>query len=87
MYPLLNQFLQSTSPYFGMLILDVKGNFFKQVLDYAELYDRRADIIEISLNSNIRYNPLNKPNLNPNVLANRLKTILELFSPNNITFF
>ena len=29
------------------------------------------------------YNPLNKPNLKPIVLANRLKEILMLFSPNN----
>ncbi len=66
-----------------MLILDVKGNFFKQVLEYANNFNRRSDIIEISLNSDVRYNPLDKPNLNPSVLANRLKTILELFSPNN----
>ncbi|MCI8481780.1 MAG: TraM recognition domain-containing protein [Clostridia bacterium] len=32
---------------------------------------------------NIFYNPLDKPNLKPSVLANRLKTILTLFSPNN----
>ena len=67
----------------GMLILDVKGNFYKQVLEYANQYNRLEDIIVVSLNSNIKYNPLDKPNLNPSVLANRLKTILELFSPNN----
>ncbi len=83
MYPLLNQLMQFEKPKLGMLILDVKGNFFKQVLKYAETYKRNSDIIEISLNSNIRYNPLDKPNLNPSVLSNRLKTILELFSPNN----
>lgn len=83
MYPLLNQLMKSKTPNFGMLILDVKGNFFKQVQKYAQKYERSSDIIEISLNSNTRYNPLDKPNLNPSVLANRLKTILELFSPNN----
>ncbi len=30
-----------------------------------------------------KYNPLDKPNLKPTVLANRLKTILTLFSKNN----
>lgn len=70
------------SPKIGMLILDVKGNFFKQVLKYANNFNRTSDIIEISLNSDVRYNPLDKPKLNPSVLANRLKTILELFSPN-----
>ncbi len=83
MYPLLNQLIKFENPKLGMLILDVKGNFFKQVLKYAKIYKRDSDIIEISLNSNIRYNPLDKPNLNPSVLANRLRTILELFSPNN----
>lgn len=83
MYPFLKQLIEYISPKFGMLILDVKGNFFKQVLEYSNIYNRDSDIIEISLNSNTRYNPLDKPNLNPSVLANRLKTILELFSPNN----
>ena len=67
----------------GFLILDVKGNFYKQVLEYSKKYNRSEDVIVISLNSNIKYNPLDKPNLKPTVLANRLKTILELFSPNN----
>lgn len=83
MYPILNQFLKHETPKFGMLILDVKGNFYKQVLEYAKKHNRIEDIIVISLNSNVRYNPLDKPHLNPSVLANRLKTILELFSPNN----
>ena len=81
MYPFLKQLIKYNNPNLGMLILDVKGNFFKQVLSYANKYNRSEDIIEISLTSNMRYNPLHKPNLNPNVLANRLKTILELFSP------
>ena len=83
MYPLLNQIVKSENPKFGMLVLDVKGNFWGQVLDYAEKYNRLSDVLVISLNSGIRYNPLDKPCLNPSVLANRLKTILELFSPNN----
>ena len=37
----------------------------------------------ISLGGKYKYNPLHKPNLKPTVLANRLKTILLLFSPNN----
>jgi len=40
-------------------------------------------LIVIGLNSNNYYNPLHKPNLKPIVLANRLKTILTLFSENN----
>lgn len=75
--------MECDTPKLGMLILDVKGNFFKQVLNYAKAYNRVSDVIEISLDSKVRYNPLDKPLLNPSVLANRLKTILELFSPNN----
>lgn len=67
----------------GMLILDVKGNYYNQILKYAKLYNLEKDLIIIGLNSNIFYNPLHKPNLKPIVLANRLKTILTLFSENN----
>ena len=67
----------------GMLILDVKGNFYKQVLEYAKDAGRMEDVIVIELNGKYKYNPLHKPNLSPQVLANRLKTILLLFSPNN----
>lgn len=67
----------------GMLILDVKGNFYKQVLDYAKNANRLSDVIVIELNGKYKYNPLHKPGLTPQVLANRLKTILLLFSQNN----
>lgn len=66
-----------------MLILDVKGNYFNQVIEYANSSNRLSDIIVIDLSGNFKYNPLDKPNLKPIVLANRLKTILTLFSPNN----
>lgn len=37
----------------------------------------------MSFGGDIKYNPLDKPNLKPSILANRLKTILTLFSKNN----
>lgn len=83
MEPFLKQLISQDSPKLGMLILDVKGNFYKVVKKYAKEYDRLDSLIIIELGSNIKYNPLNKPNLKPSVLANRLKTILELFSSNN----
>ncbi len=67
----------------AMLILDVKGNYFNQVIEYANKSNRLDDLIIIDLSGNFKYNPLDKPNLKPIVLANRLKTILTLFSPNN----
>lgn len=87
MYPFTRQLIKYNSIHgnekIGMLILDVKGNYYNQVKKYTELYNLTNDLIVIELNSNINYNPLHKPNLKPTVLANRLKTILELFSENN----
>lgn len=87
MYPFCKQLIKySNNNIFekiGMLILDVKGNFYKQVLNFAKEANRIDDIIVIELNGFYKYNPLHKPNLSPQVLANRLKTILLLFSPNN----
>lgn len=87
MYPFCKQLINYSSnnifKKIGMLILDVKGNFYKQILHYAKISNRLDDIIVIELNGKYKYNPLHKPNLSPQVLANRLKTILLLFSPNN----
>ena len=86
MYPFTKQFLEYNSKNkqkIGMLILDVKGNYYQQVKNFAQKYNLLNDLIVIELNSNVFYNPLHKPNLKPQVLANRLKTILTLFSENN----
>ena len=87
MYPFTEQLIKynflNQDKKIGMLILDVKGNYYNQVKQYANKYNLNDDLIIIELKSNIKYNPLDKPNLKPSVLANRLKTILELFSENN----
>ena len=87
MYPFTEQLIKYNSAHpkdkIGMLILDVKGNYYMQTKKYAEKYNLSDDLIIIELNSNIKYNPLHKPNLKPHILANRLRTILELFSENN----
>ena len=67
----------------GMLILDVKGNYYLQVKEYAKKYNLLKDLSIIELGGKIKYNPLHKPNLKESVIANRLKTILTLFSENN----
>lgn len=90
MYPLTNQLIKyntNKKEKIGMLILDVKGNYYLQVKKYVEKYNLKNDLIVISLNSNVFYNPLHKPNLKPHVLANRIKTILTLFSENNTESF
>ena len=67
----------------GMLVLDVKGNYYIKVSEFASNCGRKDDLIVLSLGGNYKYNPLHKPNLKASILANRLKTILLLFSPNN----
>ena len=87
MYPFTKQLIKynylNPNKKIGMLILDVKGNYYSQVKKYVQNYNLQDDLIVIELNTNITYNPLHKPNLKPIILANRLKTILELFSENN----
>ena len=87
MYPFTKQLIKynynNPDKKIGMLILDVKGNYYSQVKKYVQEYNLMDDLIVIELNSKITYNPLFKPNLKPVILANRLKTILELFSENN----
>ncbi len=67
----------------GMLILDVKGNLHYKIKELCFSNDRKKDYIVIELGGKYKYNPLDKPNLKASVIANRLKTILLLFSGNN----
>ena len=87
MYPFTKQLLEykynDANSKIGMLILDVKGNYFSQVYNYAQNIGRLNDLIEIKIKGKYFYNPLDKPFLKPSVIANQLKTILLLFSPNN----
>lgn len=86
MYPFTKQLInynhQKDDEKLAMLILDVKGNYHQKVLEYANEFNRLEDVIIIDLTGNFKYNPLDKPDLKPIVLANRLKTILSLFNPN-----
>ena len=87
MYPLTKQLIyyknESLSEKIGMLILDVKGNYYYQVQEFCNNFNRLDDLVVIELGGKYKYNPLNKPNLKASILANRLKTILLLFSENN----
>lgn len=87
MYPFTRQLIEYAScdllNKIGMLVLDVKGNYYLKVAEFAKNCGRENDLIVISLDSKYKYNPLHKPNLKPTILANRLKTILLLFSKNN----
>ena len=86
LYPFTKQLINFNSDNLNklsFLILDVKGNYYSKVLDFAKECNRLKDVIVIGLNSHYTYNPLDKPHLKASVLANRLKEILVLFSPNN----
>ena len=87
MYPFTKQLIHyqcnNSSNKLGMLILDVKGNYHEQVTQYCEMFKRTDDLIVLELGGKYKYNPLNKPDLKASILANRLKTILLLFSENN----
>ena len=91
MYPFTKQLISYNSKdsetKMGMLILDVKGNYYKKVKEFVENENREQDLIVLELGGYYKYNPLHKPNLKASVLANRLKTILLLFSPNNSESF
>lgn len=87
MYPFTRQLIEykadNKKEKLGLLILDVKGNYYKQVEKYCEIYNRKNDLMVLSLDGSVCYNLLDKPNLKAHILANRLKTILTLFSSNN----
>jgi len=87
MYPFTRQLMScnknNPNTKLGMLILDVKGNYYREVVNFARATDRLEDLYVIELGKSVKYNPLDKPSLKPAILANRLKTILMLFSPNN----
>ena len=80
MYPFVYQLMQKN---IGMLILDVKGNFYTKVNEMAQRLGKKVTVIE--LNGKEKYNPLDKPHLKPSVLANRIRTILGLFSNQKAT--
>ena len=79
MYPFTKQLITFPQKV-SMLILDVKGNYYKQVQSFVEDAHRENDLIILEVGGKYKYNPLNKPHLSASVLANRLKTILLLFS-------
>ena len=87
MYPFTKQLMDykayDSKEKIAMLILDVKGNYSDKVMEFAKNSGREKDILIVNLNGDFKYNPLNKPDLKPIVLANRLKTILTLFNKNN----
>ena len=86
MYPITKQLIEfnfdNIKNKVGILMLDVKGNYYKYAKKIAFECNRNKDIVVIEINGNNKYNPLDKPNLKASVLANRVRVVMELFSGN-----
>lgn len=67
MYPFTRQLIEynynNAQSKIGMLILDVKGNYYNQVKKYAKKFNLEKDLIVLELKSKIKYNPLHKPRI------------------------
>ena len=71
----------------GMLILDVKGNYYDFVRKEAIKNGRLKDLVCIDISGDTYYNPIDKIELSSDIIAGRLKEILLLFSKNNTESF
>ncbi len=67
------------------LVIDIKGNYIDTVRKIANKYNKTDKIVEISLQSNNIYNPLDNNDISNIELANRLKQVLVLTSKNNLS--
>ena len=84
MYPLLKQalFYEADNPdeKAGALILDVKGNFYQMVTEYARAAGREDDLVVIQLGGAYTYNPVHKPLMEAVDLADRCRVVMDLFN-------
>ena len=83
MYPFTRQLMEynfnNPENKIGMLILDVKGNYYEQVKNYAKKYNLEKDLIVLELNSNIKYNPLHKPRIKTTNIGKQIKNNINTF--------
>ena len=79
MYPFAEQILaykaQSNEERIGGLVLEVKGDFCRKVKDILEKHERAEDYIEVSLDSEYRYNPFHN-DLDAYALAYNIASLL-----------
>ncbi len=80
-YPFLEQLIMY--PNVCGLILDVKANMYSTINSLCKKNTRKLVVIEVG--GKYKYNPLDKPNLKAHVLADRLVSILKLFSNEKCT--
>ena len=72
------------SNYVFGLVIDIKGNYIDIVRKIAKEYNVDDKVVEISLTSKFKYNPL-ASNISDFELANRLKQVLMVLSNQNVS--
>lgn len=67
------------------LIIDIKGNYIKDLRKMFSINNINLNIVEISLNNDFKYNPIDKPDKTSIELAGELKLVLTLLSETKTT--
>ena len=65
------------------VVIDVKGNYINIVKEVLKKAGKEEIVLTISLDSEFKYNPIDKPNLTSMEIANRIRKILTLLSKEN----
>ncbi len=65
------------------MIIDVKGNYINRVNEIAKKYGIEDRIIEISLTSKSKYNPINNNSIKPIETAHMIVNVLKILSDKN----
>lgn len=65
------------------LIIDVKGNYVETVKKVAKTNDMINELVVINLETNMVYNPLDRPDISASELSARMIKALHLISPNS----
>ena len=86
-YPFLDQLVKykndSRDEKIGGLILDVKGDFWKEAVSILKRNGRAEDIVIIEPGSGYYFNPVHYPQLDAKIIAERLYSVLENMNSND----
>ncbi len=86
-YPFLDQLAkykkESPGERIGGLILDVKGDFWKEAVRILKRNGRGEDAVIIEPGSGYYFNPVHYPNLDAKIIAERLYSVLENMNSND----
>jgi hypothetical protein len=86
-YPFLDQMAKyksgSQDEKIGGLILDVKGDFWKEAVSILKRNGRGEDIVIIKPGSGYYFNPIHYPQLDAKIIAERLYSVLENMNSND----